>query len=108
MMSSEERKEGESDRKGRRRYSSEFRANAVKMVTELGLTHEEVAQRLGCTTETVRRWVIIHRQELRPAQLQEELNAVEELRALKKENARLQMENDFLKKAAAYFAKESK
>lgn len=57
-MSSEERKEGVSDRKGRRRYSAEFRANAIKMVTELGLTHEKVAQRLGCTTETIRRQVL--------------------------------------------------
>ena len=92
----------------RKRYSKEFRANAVKMVTELGLTNEKVAERLGCTIESVRRWVIVHRRELRPIQLQEELNAVEELRTLKKENARLQMELEFLKKAAAYFAKESK
>ena len=79
----------------RKRYPKEFRASAVKMVKELGLTNETVAERLGCTTESVRRWVIAHRRELRPIQLQEELNAVEELRALKNENAKLQMENDF-------------
>ncbi len=106
-MSKEEQSEVKSQGQ-RKRYSKEFRANAVKMVTEVGLTNETVAERLGCTIESVRRWVIAHRRELRPIQLQEELNAVEELRALKKENARLQMENEFLKKAAAYFAKESK
>lgn len=107
-MSSEDQNGETTKRDCRKRYSKEFRANAVKMVTELGLTNEKVAERLGCTTESVRRWVIAHRYELRPEQLQQELNVVEELRALKKENARLQMEIDFLKKAAAYFAKESK
>ena len=92
----------------RKRYSKEFRANAVKLVVELGLSNEKVAERLGCTTESVRRWVITHRRGLKPIQLQQELDAVKELRAAKKRIDQLEMENEFLKKAAAYFAKESK
>ena len=94
-MSNEDQNGEQSKRDSRKRYSKEFRANAVKMVTELGLTNEKVAERLGCTMESVRRWVIAHRQELQPALLQQELNAVEELRAAKKRISQLEMENDF-------------
>lgn len=91
----------------RKRYSLEFRLNAVKMVIGLGMTNEQVAQKLGCTTETVRRWVL-NRYKMDATPLQGELDAGAELKAAKKRIAQLQMEVDFLKKTAAYFAKESK
>lgn len=73
------------------------------MVTELVLTNETVAKRLTPTIEPVRGWVIACRREVHPVQLHEELNAVEELRAAKRQISQLQMENEFLKKAAASF-----
>ena len=42
----------------------EFRTEAIKMVTERGLSDERVAERLGCGTESVRRWVIDHRRDI--------------------------------------------
>lgn len=98
-----------SERDGQKVYSEEFRANAVKMVTALGLSNGKVAERLGCSEESVRRWVIAHRRkELKPVLLQPELDAAKELQAARKRIDQLEKENEFLKKAAAYFAKESK
>lgn len=96
------------ERKAAPRYTNEFKANAVKMVLELGISYSQAATKLGCTAESIRRWVWIHREKLHPQEVQEEINGVEHLKTLNKEIARLQMENEFLKKAAAYFAKESK
>ena len=79
-------------------YSPEFKANAVKMSLESGLSYRQIAVRLGCTAESVRNWVMLHQATLEPKQRQEELEGTEQLKTLKKENMRLQMELDFLKK----------
>ena len=90
-----------------RKYSKEFKIQAARLVTEQGYSYEQAAKRLGATGWSIRNWVQKFRQsgEL-PAQ-RETQPKVDELRQLRKENARLKMENDILKKAAAYFAKES-
>jgi transposase len=89
-----------------RKYSKEFQLQAAKLVTEQGYSYEKAAQRLGGTAWSIRQWVKKFRQsgELPPAdQTQPE---ADELRQLRKEVGQLKMENDILKKAAAYFAKE--
>lgn len=96
-----------SKQRNRKNYPLEFRLNAVKMVTALGMTNEQVAQKLGVSTVTVRRWVL-NRYRLNATPLQDELDVGAELKATQKRLAQLQMECDFLKKAAAYFARESK
>ena len=90
-----------------RKYSKEFKLQAARMVTEQGYSYKQAATRLGATGWSIRNWVQKFRQtgEL-PAKSETQPKA-DELRQLRKENARLKMENDILKKAAAYFAKES-
>ncbi len=92
-------------------YTPEFRAEAAKLVLEQGLSHAEAAQRLGVAKGSLSNWVsnAKRRGGDRPAQPGEP--TLETLKAevaqLRKELARTEMEREILKKAAAYFAKES-
>ena len=90
-----------------KKYSKDFKLQAAKLVTEQGYSYDIAAKRLGTTGWSIRNWVVKFRQtgEL-PSKNQTQPKA-DELRELRKELARLKMENDILKKAAAYFAKES-
>ena len=90
-----------------RKYSKEFKLQAARLVTEQGYSYDQAAKRLGTTGWSIRNWVQRFRQtgEL-PVQSETQPKA-DELRELRKELAQLRMENDILKKAAAYFAKES-
>jgi Transposase and inactivated derivatives len=91
----------------KKHYPPEFREKAVKLITELGYTVEQVAEKLGCCKESVRRWKAAVIPKLDPeTTLRMELEEKEN-KQLRKEIARLKMENEILKKAAAYFAKES-
>ena len=90
-----------------RKYSKEFKLQAARLVTEQGYSYAEAAKRLGGTSWSIRNWVQKFRQSGELAAQSETQPQADELRELRKENARLKMENDILKKAAAYFAKES-
>ena len=92
------------------RYTKEFREEAVKLVTEEDLSLPEAARRLSLPISTLANWVKAYKvgklgdvgKTYRP------LTEVEmELARTKKELAEVKMERDILKKAAAYFAKES-
>ncbi len=87
-------------------YSKEFRLQAARLVVEQGYSCAEVSQRLGPSAWSVRQWVEKYRKagEL-PAKGSAESTG-DEMKQLRKENSRLWMENDILKKAAAYFARE--
>jgi transposase len=95
--------------KERKKYTPEFKMDAVRLVTEQGYKASEAARNLGVNISTLNRW----KKELAA----EGTNAFpgkghlspekEELKRLRKENQRLKMERDILKKAAAFFAKES-
>ena len=89
------------------RYSKEFKLEAARLVVEHGYTFKEAAKRLGATDWSIRQWVQKFRGsgELPPAGTPQP--EADELRRLRKENKRLQLENEILKKAAAYFAKDS-
>jgi len=92
------------------RYTREFRQEAVKLVAEDKISCREAAQRLSLAPSTLAYWVKAHKKgELADiGKTQKPLTEVEmELAKIKKENAELRMERDILKKAAAYFAKES-
>lgn len=99
----------EIEMKERKQYNPELKAEAIKMVNEQGLTQAEVSKRLGIPKGTIGNWVSGYTATAPGAPAGEQSYA-----ELKVENARLRkdlsesrMEKEILKKAAAYFAKES-
>ena len=93
----------------RRKFTQQFKDDAVKLVTEQGYSSTEVARRLGINRSNIIRWVREHRNALEsPTQSSGPPRDLEaEIAKLKKENKRLLMEREILKKAAAFFANES-
>ncbi len=93
----------------RRKFSPEYKAEVVKLVQESGKSIGQICRELELTDSAVRRWVA-----------QAEIDAGRgprgalssderaELSRLRRENERLRMEREILKKATAFFAKESK
>lgn len=91
-------------------YSKELREEAVKLVTEGGLSIAEVGRRLEIPPQTIRNWVKAHEDGTLSdvGKHRKPLGEVEaELARVRRELAEVKMERDLLKKAAAYFAKES-
>jgi len=92
----------------RRKYSREFKGEAVKLVTEQGYQVAEAARNLGIHANMLSRWKREIEDGTEGSGGMGNLNDVQsELRRLRKENKRLKMEREILKKAAAFFAKES-
>ena len=92
------------------KYSAELRERAVRMVFDhrheypsQWATIRSVAEKLGCTTEALRRWV---RQGERDAGRRPGLSTIDrdELTRLQRENAELKRANEILRKASAFFA----
>lgn len=92
------------------RYTKEFRQEAVKLVIEEKLSWGKAGRRLSLAPTTIGSWVKAY-QEGKLGEIGKTyrpLTEVEmELARVKKENSTLKMENEILKKAAAYFARES-
>ena len=93
----------------RRQFSREFKVEAVKLVKERGVTVPQTARDLDVHENVLRKWVrelTAEPQQAFPGQgvMKPEQAEIERLR---KEVAKLKMERDILKKAAAYFAKDS-
>ncbi len=88
-------------------YPPEFRAEAVRLVREGGRTPDQLAQDLGCSGQVIRNW--LRQADLDAGRRHDGLTTAErdELRRLRAENRILRLERDLLKKAAAFFAKES-
>ena len=96
--------------KTRKSYSKQFKIEAVKLITEQGYKISEAAQNLGINPYVLRRW---------KTQFETDRNQAfpgkghmtpekEELHRLRKEVRQLRMEREILKKATAFFVKESK
>lgn len=95
--------------RARRKHSREFKVEAVRLVRERGVTMAQAARDLDLSVTVLRKWVrqfVADPQDAFPGQGQQK-PADAELTQLRREVARLKMERDILKKAAAYFAKES-
>jgi transposase-like protein len=90
----------------RRKFSPQFRAEAVQMVIETGKPIAQVARDLGIGDGTLGNWVNAWKRE--HPEPDQPISPVERARVkeLEAEVARLRMENEFLKKAAAFFARE--
>lgn len=91
----------------RERFAEEFKSEAVRQVVERGYTVADVAKRLGVSAQSLYKWV-------RASSPSDEQKDKVELLEVKRENLRLraelaraQEERDILKKAAAYFARQS-
>lgn len=98
-----------SEKKSRRQYSDEYKSEAVRLVNDSGKPVTQIARELGVNANVLHRW----------AREEHEANAAgktrggvkaeqEELVRLRRELARVTQERDFLKRAAAFFAKDHK
>ena len=88
-------------------YSKEFRRQAAELVVRQGYSQAEAGRRLGVSANSIGNWI---RDLRKSGELQEDERTrakVDESRALRKRIRELETENEILKKAAAYFAKES-
>jgi len=93
-------------KKTRRKYTDEFKDEAVKLVTEQGYKISEAARNLGIHAGVLSKWIKDRSPDSsRSSESNVKLQA--ELKRVKRENERLRMEREILKKAAAFFAKES-
>jgi transposase len=93
----------------RRQYSREFKLEAIRLVTEHGVTAAQAARDLDLHENLLRKWLQAYRQDAGQAFPGAGVQAPEqaELARLRKEVAKLKMERDILKKAAAFFAQDA-
>ena len=95
-------------RRSRRQFSDEFRAGAVRLVLEEGKTVGAVARELDLTESALRQWVERARADRSGGRTGLTTAEREELARLRKENRILAEERGILKKATAFFAKQSR
>lgn len=91
----------------RRKFSPEFKAEAVRLAIQTGVAVSSVARDLGINDSVLRRWMketAIPQRVRQGAADTSEL--AKEIARLRKENAKLKMERDIIKKALGYFAKD--
>ncbi len=88
-----------------RKFSAEYREEAVRMVLDSSRPIAVVARDLGINEGTLGNWVSKYRVE-HPVSEEITIDERARLKELERENRELRMERDFLKKAAAFFAKE--
>ena len=92
----------------RKRYSAEFKREALKRASEEGMTDVQVSEELGVSSRQLRRWrdqLRLHGDNAFPGHGK---SRDQELSQLRRELEKTKQERDFLKEAVAYFAKESK
>jgi transposase-like protein len=90
----------------RRKYSPEFKEEAVKMVIETSRSVAEVAREIGVNETTLGNWVAKYRAEHAGEEPPLSISERARLRELERENRELRMKCEFLGKAAAFFAQE--
>lgn len=92
--------------RAKRTFSPQFREEAVKLVIEGSRPIAAVARELGIGDGTLGNWVAAYRREHAGDEPALNISERERLRRLEREARELRMENEFLKKAAAYFARD--
>jgi len=93
--------------RSRKRYKKDFQLQASKLVVENGYSLADVSDRLGVPPSTINGWVKKHSESGEVCSRDSEMSPAAELRELRKKLARAELENEILKKAAAYFARDS-
>lgn len=86
------------------KYTDEYRRETADYIISTGRPVAQVAPELGINVKTASKWVKDRREALDGSASTSEESA--EMRALRKRNRDLELENAFLKKAAAFFARE--
>ena len=92
----------------RKRYSAEFKNEALRRANEEGVTDVLVAEELGINARQLRRWRDAAKQDGEDAFPGHGKARDEELMCMKRQLAKVEQERDFLREAAAYFAKQQK
>ncbi len=95
----------------RRQYTREFKIEAVRLMEESGRSKAQIARELGIHESLLKRWKAQLEGRPRAEAFPGNGNlsaAEEEIRRLRRENEQLRQERDFLRKTAAYFARESR
>ena len=95
------------ERKVYKRYSREFKLEAVRLAALGERPKAQIARELGIRVNQLRKWRLEFEQEERTGAPKPIPTAEDDLLRLRRENARLKEENELLKKAAIYFARES-
>jgi transposase len=96
------------EKKPRKTYTREFKIEAVQLTTAGGQSVAQVARDLGLNENTLHNWRRQFRQwGAGPTADKETLSQAEEIQRLRRENAKLREERDFLKKAAVWLAREA-
>ena len=91
-----------------KRYTPEFKEQAARKVVDYSLPIAQVARELGINDTTLGFWVKDYRKKLPGQPLPPDMPDAERIRELERRNRELETENAFLKKAAAYFAREQR
>ena len=92
----------------RRTFSPEFREDAVKLVIESSRPIAQVARELGIGEATLGNWVNKYRRDHAGEEPALDVSERARLREVERQLRELKMENEFLKKAAAYFAQDQR
>ncbi len=92
----------------RKRYSAEFKREALRRANEPGVTDVLVAEELGISARQLRRWRDAVERDGKNAFPGQGKSRDEEMTRLQRKLGKVEQERDFLKEAAAYFARESK
>ena len=96
-----------SERRSRRQYSDEYKSEAVRLANDSGKPVTQVARELGVNANVLHRWMRDERETRAVGKTRGAVKAEqEEVIQLRRELARVTQERDFLKRAAAFFAKE--
>ena len=93
----------------RRQYTEEFKTEAVRLVRDSARPVAQVARDLGIADHLLYRWRAEQQQAEHQGHTRQSMRAEQDqLARLRRENATLKQERDFLRRAAAFFAKESR